>query len=279
MTIKTFKRTVLYLGTVIIAFSLTMCKKQTPSSQSVSAVDSIQPEIEKGKMLPLIKDKISYLDTLFSAAMLEAENPTPDRINYNLRPIIGNPNLIDTIINDEKYVKMVSWKSDPSYFPDSGKYNTDIYDIWVTAAPVIKDSCISFYKTQKDPNMRLRQLLGLQPLTVETFFLEVWVKPTDLFRPCPDNGTADTHCDLNMPETVTAAYRKWFNNLRAIQYNDCTDKLFHEYGYPWTQLGYTYDWSPENPTHVGLSEFVITRNTDIYVSGKYATKEYCIVAN
>ena len=130
--------------------------------------------------------------------MKEAENPTPKKINHNLLPIIGNDNLIDTLINNEKYVKMVSWKSNPTYFPDSGKYNTDVYDIWVTAAPIIQDSCKRFYKTQKDPNMRLRQLLGLQPFTVETFFLEVWVKPTDLFRPCPDNETNDSNCGFKL---------------------------------------------------------------------------------
>lgn len=226
-------------------------------------------------MLPVINDKISHLDTLFSAAMEDAKNPTPSEIYNNLLPIIGNDDLIDTIIDGDKYVKMVSWKGNPTYFPDSGKYNTDIYDIWVTAAPIIKDSCTRFYKTKKDPNMRLRQLLGLQPLTVETFFLEVWVKPHDLFRPCPDNETSDTHCGLNLPDIVTSEYREWFNDLRAIQYNDCTDTIFHEYGYPWTQLGYTYDWSPENPSHVGLSEFVIKRQTDIYISGKYSNKTYC----
>lgn len=275
MTPNAINKMVLYLGMAIVVFSLTMCKTQKLTVPVDSQVNSSKTKTETGKMLPLIKDKISYLDSLFSAAMQEAENPTPDKINYNLLPIVGNPDLIDTLIEGEKYVKMVSWKSNPTYFPDSGKYNTSKYDVWVTAAPLIQDKCIEYYKTQKDPNMRLRQLLGLQPFTVETFFLEVWVKPTDLFRPCPDNGTEDNHCELNLPNKVTDEYRKWFNNLRAVQYNDCTDTTFHEYGYPWTQLGYTYDWSPDNQSHVGLSEFVITRNTDVYVSGKYATKVYC----
>lgn len=264
-----------YLALIMLVFSLTMCKTQKQVSQADSEINSNTDNAASGHMLPLVKDKISYLDSLFSAAMQDAENPTPDKINYDLLPIVGNPNLVDTIIGGARYVKMVSWKSNPTYFPDAGKYNTSIYDIWVTAAPFIQDKCIEYYKTQKDPNMRLRQLLGLQPFTVETFFLEVWVRPVDLFRPCPDSGTEDSHCELNLPETVTDDYRKWFNNLRAVQYNDCTDTTFHEYGYPWTQLGYTYDWSPDNPSHVGLSEFVIKRNADVYVHGKYPTKLYC----
>jgi hypothetical protein len=264
---------------VIIALSLCRCKGQNQLSQLKSGMDYNKPNAQTEKKLPYTSDKISYLDSLFSAAMQDAKNPSPNKINYNLRPIIGNQNLIDTIIKGEKYVKMVSWKSDSSYFPESGVYNTNKYDIWVTAAPFIKDRCIRFYRTHKDPKMRLRQLLGLQPFTVETFFLEVWVKPVDLFRPCPDNGTEDTSCDLNLPETVSTEYREWFNNLRSIQYVDCSDKQFHELGYPWTQLGYTYDWSPDNPSHVGLSEFVISRNMNVYISGKYSTQKYCTTDN
>jgi len=122
----------------------------------------------------------------------------------------------------------------------------------------------------------LRQLLGLQPFTVETAFVEFWVKPEELYRPCPDNETSDTACELNLPQDVDQEYRTWFNHTRAFQYSDCKDTVFNELGYPWTQLGYTYDWSPDNPSHVGLSEFVIRRNSIIYVRGKHNTKSYCM---
>lgn len=264
----------IFLFLFILIFST--CKQT--DGNSLSKKDTIVTDTASknvGKMLPLIYEPVKHLDTLFTKAMLSAQNPTPEKIYSNLLTIKGNNTLIDTLIQGERYVQMVSWKGDPSYFPKSGAYDTTIYDIWVTAAPIIKDSCRSFFKTQKDPYMRLRQLLGLQPFTIETFFLELWVKPDDLYRPCPDNETTDTACELNMPDTVTDAYRKWFNHTRAVQYNDCTDTEFHEFGYPWTQLGYTYDWSPENHSHIGLSEFVIRKNTIVYVKGKHTTKMYC----
>lgn len=260
----------------VLVFNFLMCKKQTPPDTETTSAEKV---VSNDNMLPIIHDSVPYLDSLFSAAILDAQNPTPNKISHDLLPIIGNPDLIDTLINDERYVKMVSWENHPSSFPKSGLYNTGSYDVWVTAAPVLKNRCRDFYKTETDPNMRLRQLLGLQPFSVETFFLEVWVKPVDLFRPCPDNGTADTSCGLNLPDSVTDEYRQWFNQIRAVQYNDCADTVFHQYGYPWTQLGYTYDWSPENPSHVGLSEFVITRHTDIYVRAKYTTKAYCMTSD
>jgi len=247
---------------------MTMCQLPKEIRQTTSIKERTQ-----------LKAKIPHLDSLFSAAMKDAENPTPNKISHNLRPIIGNKDLIDTLIEGERYVKMVSWKGNPAYYPSSGKYNTSKYDMWVTAAPFVQDSCISFHKRYDDPDMRLKQLLGLQPFNIETFFLEVWVKPSDLFRPCPDSETGDTRCGLNLPDNTTDEYRKWFNNLRAVQYTDCSNSTFHQNGYPWTQLGYTYDWSPDSKNHIGLSEFVINRNTDIYVSGKYSTKNYCSASN
>ena len=123
--------------------------------------------------------------------------------------------------------------------------------------------------------MRLRQLLGLQPFTPETFFLELWVRPQEMFRPAPDNETNDTTSGLHLPSDVTASYRKWFNQTRAIQYNGCKKTLFNQYGYPWTHLGYTYDWSPDSKTNMGLLEFVIKENTTMYISGKYSNIDYC----
>jgi hypothetical protein len=269
-SLKLFAITVFLL---LFILSFATCKREVKAPPS--------PPVDTTKVSPpMVSSRydsvgMARLDSLYTRAMKESQNPSPQKIYDHLLPIEGNSNLIDTLIKGERYVQMVSWKSHPSYYSKKGIDSTQGYDIWVTAAPIIKDSCRSFFKTQKDPIMRLRQLLGLQPFTQETFFLEVWVKPSDLYRPCPDNETTDTVCELNVPDDITEGYRMWFNHTRAVQYNDCTDTEFHEYGYPWTQLGYTYDWSPENPSHIGLSEFVIRRHVNIYVRGKYKTAVYC----
>lgn len=218
------------------------------------------------------------IDSLFRAAIDDTRNPEPKEIYRNLSRIQGNPNLIDTTIDGTWYLLVVSWKENSSYYPDSGPYNTGNYDIWVTLAPQIKERCINyqeFFTSQAETEMRLRQLLGLQPQGRQRFFLELWVRPDDLFRPCPDNETNDTECGLSFPNNVDSAYRYWFNTLRSVQYNDCSDTLFGRAGYPWTQLGYTYDWNPENPLHVGLSEFVIRQKSDVIVRDKILTADYC----
>ncbi len=268
--LSSFSVHLLFLGVLC----LPMCKNK---SEIKNPPLSKENTVGTTQMLPLIHDPVEYLDSIFSAAMLDAQNPEPDEIYTSLTRIQGNDDLVDTIIDQQRHVLMVSWKNNPTYIPSSGKYTTDdSHDIWVTVAPYIKEKCIEYYKNEKDPNMRLRQLLGLQPFTIETAFVELWVKPDQLYRPCPDNETNDTSCELNLPQDVTKEYRTWFNHTRAFQYSDCQDTFFNEWGYPWTQLGYTYDWSPDNPSHVGLSEFVIRRNSEIYIKDKYNTQSYCM---
>ena len=47
--------------------------------------------------------------------------------------------------------------------------------------------------------LRLEQRLGLPPKAGKDAFLEVWIDPADLFRPCPDPGIADRECQVDVP--------------------------------------------------------------------------------
>jgi hypothetical protein len=62
----------------------------------------------------------------------------------------------------------------------------------------------------------------------------------------------------------------WINENRISRYYQCD--LYDRY--PWTQLGYTYDWDPKNKTHIGLSEFIISSNRTIYLNKIYSINDY-----
>ena len=152
----------------------------------------------------------------------------------------------------------------------SGEYNTGNYEIWVTAAPEL-------YQRMKkvnpaDRSLRLKQLLGLPPSAENKIFIELWVKPSDVFRPCPDNEVDDQQCNLcfTARDSADASYIEWFNRSRIDRYY--ATGLYNQY--PWTQLGYTYDWHPRNRSHRGLSEFVVQKNKTVYIEKAYATDEY-----
>ena len=109
------------------------------------------------------------------------------------------------------------------------------------------------------------QLLGLPANSTNTYFVELWVKPQSLFRPTPDNEITDTTALLNFPANATAYYKEWFNSNIISSY--------YPMKYPWTRLGYTYDWG-DSTTHIGLSEFILKQNATASVKSVTSTVDY-----
>ena len=224
------------------------------------------------------------LAELYAKAVKDALNPEPGEVSRQLVPIsLENGHLIWEAFDGKPYVLMVSWVSDASYYQHSLEkkqpYNTGSYSIWVSAAPQVQKRCSWGGFGGQDLDLRLRQLLGLPPRDPEKDlekkdFVEFWVRPQDLFRPCPDNEVEDRSCGLDLPAKVPPQYRLWFNSLRARQYFQSSQPTQNE-AYPWTQLGYTYDWSPTNRGHVGPSEFVIRQNSEVRIKGIVPTGKYC----
>lgn len=211
------------------------------------------------------------IDRYYSASIVDASYPEADEIYKGLTSVsTDNKKLIWKEINNEAHILVATWTANDSYYPQSGEYNTSNYPIWVTAAPQLLD----WYRSRKpkelqNMDLRLKQLLGLPPTVEKNYFIEFWVKPEDLFRPCPDKEVTDSSCGLCFPDELDEEHKEWIKNLRNDSYYNCQgDK------YPWTQLGYTYDWYPGNKSHIGLSEFVIKAQSDIIVNKKYTTEEY-----
>jgi hypothetical protein len=220
----------------------------------------------------------SYTDIsdkqLYTNALKDACIPLEEHIYDSLTTINdSNPGLIRKRINNEEYILAVSLKSGKArtwYKNDSsGFYNTENYQIWVTVVPELKKKISPVPPSER--LMRLRQLLGLPPDAVYDCIVEFWVRPQDLFRPCPDNETGDSRCGLEFPDSASREYRAWFDSSRIERYYG-SGRLYSKY--PWTQLGYTYDWSAQNKTHIGLSEFVIDRNKNIVIDTIYSLQDY-----
>ena len=209
---------------------------------------------------------------LYQKSIEVAMSPAPDKVYNNLVSITPeNTNLITKTVDGEQYILVVTWKQNVSYYQpylNSGFYNTGNYPIWITTAPELLNRMKK--EKYKDVNLRIKQLLGLPPNAEYSYFVEFWVKPEDLFRPCPDKEITDESCELCLPKNAEDSYITWINDNRISRYYNC--ELYNKY--PWTQLGYTYDWNPKNKSHVGLSEFVIGSNKNIMVNAIYTTEEY-----
>lgn len=223
----------------------------------------------------LQKAQAPTLEEQYKTALRFSAFPSGNTPHNNLIVISeSNTNLVWKTIKGEQYILVTSWKDDTTYYkndPVTGFYNTQKWPIWVTAVPELKDKCATLGINDQNRDLRLKQLMGMPVSTNKNYFIQFWVRPQDLFRPCPDADIDDKQCELCFQEGVSEEHKAWVENQRNASYYNC--KL--DDNYPWTQLGYTYDWNINNTSHIGLSEFVIGANKNIVIEGFYSTKEYC----
>jgi len=217
----------------------------------------------------------------YLVALQHAQNPTPDKVYDKLTEIShSNDQLIWKTINGKQYVLVATWTADTPAYNKIGKYdssnglwayNTKDHKIWVTLDPYLKEEP---YKNMSDKklDMRLKQLIGLPPTSVYNYFLEVWVRPEDVVRPCFDPATNTNVCEFTPSEKdkLNITYSYWLYQYLYNSYSN-PDRMKR---YPFSHLGYTYDWNHKNRSHVGLSEFVIDSYKDVYVNRVYTTRQY-----
>ena len=152
--------------------------------------------------------------------------------------------------------------------------------VWVTAVPEVQEKCSKF--SDQDLALRLRQLIGLQPDAKFQYFVTMTVKSSDVFRPATDPTTTtespcsdstQATCGETFPDWVTSAHIKWIANQMLSSYV-ILEPHTGAYSYPWTRLGYTYDWKP-GADRYGASEYVIRPGSIVNVTDKKAFGAYC----
>jgi len=185
------------------------------------------------------------------------------------------------------FVKMSDWTS--YYSPNLQKEYQAPVSLWVTVVPEMKNFLVG--KECPPTKERIIQVLGLHPINSPyEVLVEMWVDPALLFRPSPDPEITDHQAELatRVGESIFWVYpsdqnafltldnsvfflesawsvlgkmtfQEWYENRTATIYNNIGDAK--TWGWPWTRLGYTYDWGNKD-NHVGLSEFVVRIDPD-----------------
>ncbi|XXF79266.1 hypothetical protein P2318_05795 [Myxococcaceae bacterium GXIMD 01537] len=211
---------------------------------------------------PLVCDAAAY-----QKGVQKASEPTSASVSTSLWAINASNTKLKWS-EDKSAVLMVAWTTFKGYTPGD---NTLSREIWVTAVPQVQELCRTVKAEELVP--RMNQYLGLPPAAQSDFdnriFVELWVKPADMFRPCPDAEIDDGTCGLEFPQEATADHKNWINANYASSYG-----FWQKTQYPWTGLGYTYDWCNAN-TAVGASEFVVRKGSIVNVKGYTERAVYC----
>ncbi len=203
------------------------------------------------------------LDKLYRGAVADAVFADVDEICDDLVAITQEN---DDIVWDDDMVLVVTFTQFPESYPVGENVQTWWGQTWVTAVPELQTFFEDTFGFFADPLLRIEQLLGLPPDSGNRWFAELWVNPEDLFRPCPDCEITDSTCGIRFPDNATDEHIEWYNNQILESY-------FQEQKYPWTRLGYTYDWGKLND-EVGLSEFVIQHEAEVRVERLVKFDEY-----
>ena len=206
---------------------------------------------------------VRTLQQAYLNAIKDAELAEEDEIYRNLVAITENNS---NLLWSNGRILAVTWTSWDGYLGREGMSMNASKDVWVTTYPELTDFISNNGVSGAGCPPRIEQLLGIPASNGKKWFVELWVKPKDIFRPSPDPEITDSEAELEFPPNVSEDHMAWFNHLRETSYGGD--------GYPWTRLGYTYDWgSPD--TEIGLSEFVIRTGSEVVVRSVLSTREYC----
>jgi len=225
---------------------------------------------------------MAALKSSYNKAVIDASVAEPYEIYRSLVAVIfygdsmaGQGNLIWSADSTGKErLLVISWmkQSNLQYWPEGKTFktsNNQAYLSWITTAPEMLDFLKkNHFPSAESLHLRIAQILGMPPDTKNDYFVEFWVYPENLFRSTPDPEINDHEADLYFPGNVSPKHKSWFLNEIKNKYDTTTTSAF-----PWTRLGYTYDWA--DPLHkVGLSEFVVDTSSVVTVKKTYSSWQY-----
>lgn len=179
--------------------------------------------------------------------------------------ITAEENEIYPLVEITRDGDQVSWREDqillltvndtPELY-EGGKTVELPGEVWTFTDREIKEWYPEHKEGVTDWTLRLSQLVGVPPDAGYTHVTAMWVRPEDVIRPACltdiESGTMETRLPKDTPEE----YRKWYEGNILWSYFDSA--------YPWTRLGYTYDWAPGSGEY-GVTEFLILPGASVEI--------------
>ena len=155
-------------------------------------------------------------------------------------------------------------------YPDSYPAGTNITlqwgNVWCVSAKELELFVTN--NNTDDWTLRLHQILGMPTSKNYTTITALWVDANLLYRPANvtnPNAAMAMKYQPTGDDTFDTMYKAWFDSNIIWSYFDSA--------FPWTRLGYTYDWA-DNEKEYGLSEFLIFSGATASVEYTYSVSEF-----
>lgn len=161
-------------------------------------------------------------------------------------------------------ILLLSWHKYPDSYKEGETTTLSYGAVWTFT----DKEMIERYKENSDTTdwkLRFQQLIGLPPESEYTHFTAFWAKPEDVYRPAYVTDITKSDMTNSFGDNVDEEYKSWFDGNIVYSYYDSA--------YPWTRLGYTYDWA-DNDTEYGLSEFLIKKDSEVQIEFTKTTEEF-----
>jgi hypothetical protein len=229
---------------------------------SIHGIPYCEVVTPKGNKVSTGMDSDSLLQVKYEAAITDAAEIKQEEI-YPLVTITPESEGI-TWDRDSTHVLVITFHDRPDI------YDTDTLVMSQEVWTVSEKELYNWYKAHKDGvkdwDVRFKQLLGIRVRAKYTHFSALWVKPIDLVRPAYQTDVRldsmmlkfdESFDDYSSDKEFKISFKHWFEGNRAKAYDKKT-------GFPWTRLGYTYDWGAEDKKY-GLTEFLILKDSHVRV--------------
>ncbi len=204
------------------------------------------------------------LYALYDSAVKDAAFAEPDEI----MPLVSLTKEDPLVTWDElgERVLLCTWHNYPDSYPTGEKITLEWGNVWAFTPNELAQKYKAESGRVTDWDLRLDQLIGFAPDSEHSTFTTFWADLADICRPAcqPDPANGAMQTELNQ-DSAEENYAAWFNE-------NILDSYFYG-AYPWTRLGYTYDWA-DNGTEYGVSEFLIRQGAEIEVVDTKTTGEF-----
>lgn len=232
-----------------------------------------------------MKRFICFVLVLFTVAALAAcggKKLSDDELFANAvrDAVFADEDEILPLVNIRKGAKNVIWSEDgksvlvafmhkyPDSYPAGEEIELKWGNVWCVSAGEFHEWMKNSKENVKNWTERLHQLMGMPYSKGYNTVTALWVDASLIYRPAyvtDANAEMKNVLQKTGDEEFDTKYKEWFDGNIIWSYFDSA--------FPWTRLGYTYDWA-DNGTEYGLSEFLVFSGAKAKVEYTYTVDEF-----